>query len=82
MSTYDLSENAEFRSARVPGFFSVVALGFQASARRLEERRILARLSRLNSRLLKDMGLDPEAIYEAVDGTWDELPATQRFPRV
>lgn len=50
----------------VPAF--VVAL-----VRRRSERRALKRLSRLPERLVRDAGFDPDAVRDAVSGTWDEV---------
>lgn len=41
---------------------------------RYEMRRDLVHLSRLSPRLIRDAGLDPERIYAALDGSWDEVP--------
>lgn len=34
---------------------------------------MLAGLSRLPPHLIRDMGLDPARVYDAVEGTWDEV---------
>jgi hypothetical protein len=39
--------------------------------RRRRERRLLARLSRLSDRLIRDAGFDPELVRGAAVGTWD-----------
>ncbi len=39
---------------------------------RHRERQLIIALSRRNSRLLDDMGFDPEAIRKAVENSWDE----------
>jgi hypothetical protein len=44
-----------------------------ALVRRRGERRALARLSRLPDRLVRDAGFDPDAVRDAVSGTWDEV---------
>jgi uncharacterized protein YjiS (DUF1127 family) len=49
--------------------------------RRRQEHRALVNLSRLPPHLIRDMGFDPERIYDALDGTWDEL-GDPRFPKV
>jgi uncharacterized protein YjiS (DUF1127 family) len=44
-----------------------------------QERQVIVALSRLGPRLIRDMGFDPEQVYEALDGTWDEVdPANFR----
>ena len=40
--------------------------------RRRTERRALARVSRLSEHLMRDAGFDPEEIYDAVPGRWEE----------
>ncbi len=63
------------------GFLSSLRQVFRTVARRMEERRTIVRLSRYNPHLIRDMGLDPEAIYGALAGTWDEVHE-DRFPKV
>jgi uncharacterized protein YjiS (DUF1127 family) len=38
-------------------------------ARKVQERRTLHKLYQLDARLLRDMGFDPDAIYEAYEGS-------------
>ena len=38
-----------------------------------QKRRDLAKLARLDPRLVTDMGFDPAAIHEAVRNSWDEV---------
>ena len=40
---------------------------------RRRQRRLYARLSRLSPHLIRDMGIDPEDVRDAVAGTWDEI---------
>ena len=47
--------------------------GWQTFLRRREEHRRVAAISRLGPRLIRDMGLDPERIHEALEGTWEEV---------
>ena len=44
-----------------------------AYIRRRRERRLFAELSRLSPHLIRDAGFDPDAVYAAVAGTWDEI---------
>ena len=53
--------------------------GWQTFLRRREEHRRVAAISRLGPRLIRDMGLDPERIHEALEGTLGGGPAG-RFP--
>jgi uncharacterized protein YjiS (DUF1127 family) len=48
---------------------------------RRQERRLMARLSRLDPHVLADMGFDPADVYRALEESWDEV-AGPRFPRV
>ena len=40
---------------------------------RRRERRLMAQLSRLSPHMIRDIGLDPDEVYDAVAGTWDEV---------
>jgi uncharacterized protein YjiS (DUF1127 family) len=48
-------------------------VGWRAMRRYRRLHRDLVKLSRKPPRLLRDMGLDPEQVYQALDGTWDEV---------
>ncbi len=37
------------------------------------KRRLLARLPRLSEHLMRDIGLDPDEVYDAVPCRWDEV---------
>jgi uncharacterized protein YjiS (DUF1127 family) len=41
--------------------------------RNWQERRTLVRLSRLSPHLIRDMGFDPDCVYDALEGSWDEI---------
>lgn len=82
MTTYDLPETLDAASIRQRGLVTSVTLAVEAALRRRQERHLIAELSRRVPRLLDDMGLDPQAIYDAAEGTWDVLPASRRLPRV
>ncbi|WAJ28989.1 hypothetical protein [Antarcticirhabdus aurantiaca] len=47
---------------------------------RRRERRALVALARRDPRLLEDMGLDPETIYAALDGTTDAVGPAHLSP--
>ena len=47
--------------------------GWQAFARRRQERRAIVAISRLAPHVIRDMGFEPEEIYGALNGTWDEV---------
>ncbi len=48
-------------------------VGWHAMRRHREAHRALVALAQKPPRLLRDMGLDPERLYEALDGTADEV---------
>jgi hypothetical protein len=82
MATYDLyetlGENEPPRRIAAPGgVFAPLRAALWSYRRRLEEHRILIDLSRKDPRLLRDMGFDPEEIYDAVANAWDEARATR-----
>lgn len=54
-------------------FLGALGAGWQAFRQRRRERRDLVRISRLGPRIIRDIGLDPEEVYEALDGSWDEV---------
>jgi hypothetical protein len=58
---------------RVPNVLATVANGWAAFRRRRFERASIVRISRMDPHLIRDMGFEPEAIYAALDGTWEEL---------
>lgn len=61
------------------GFLGALEAGWRAMRRHRQERRALVSLSRQDPRLLRDMGFDPEEVYRALDGSWDEVdPANFR----
>ena len=62
---------------RAPSLRALLASWWAARA----QRRLIARLSRLSPRRLRDLGYNPADIYRAVEGTWDEVTA-DRFRRL
>ena len=55
-----------------PGIFIRLGQTARAVAHRFGDRRTVGRLSRLDARLIRDMGFEPDAIYGAVEGSWDD----------
>jgi uncharacterized protein YjiS (DUF1127 family) len=83
MATFDLFDNIHDgeRARRIPApasFFAPLVAAWQAYRRRFEERRIIVKLSRKDAHLLRDMGFEPDEIYDAVHSSWDEVPAARR----
>ena len=54
-------------------FVGALQAAWLAFAQRRRERRTLVALCRLSPHVIRDMGFDPERIYEALDGSWDEV---------
>lgn len=78
MSAIELREHAPIRVARYD-FLATLRAGWRAMLAHREERRIIVEVSRLPVHVIRDMGFDPERVYEALDGTWDEVdPANYR----
>jgi uncharacterized protein YjiS (DUF1127 family) len=82
MATFDLFDSIHHEPARrLPARTSVFAPFVEAwrtFRRRIEEHRVLVSLSRKNPRLLRDMGFEPDEIYDTVRNTWDEVPPARR----
>lgn len=76
---------ADFRERRVRyDYLGTLIAGWQAMREHRQQRRIVVALSRLGPHLIRDIGLDPELVYEVLDGTWDEIdPASlvRHLPR-
>jgi uncharacterized protein YjiS (DUF1127 family) len=84
MAIYDGISRTTYSRSRtsVAALLSVLARSFAAARERRREYHTVVELSRLDRRRLYDMGIDPEATYDAVEGTWNELPERPRFPIV
>lgn len=78
MTAIELSE--EFRQGRARyDILGTLIVGWRAMRRHRKERRLLITLSRLAPHVIRDIGLDPEQVYEALEGSWDEIdPANFR----
>jgi uncharacterized protein YjiS (DUF1127 family) len=73
MSTYDLFDTVSKTAAPERGIIDRLFSAIRRMIRRFEEHRTLVKLSRLDQRLIRDMGFDPAAIYGALEGSWDEV---------
>lgn len=63
-----------FRERRVRyDYFGAVRAAWRAFIAHRRTRRTLVTLSRLPEHVVRDMGLEPEHIYAALGGTWDEV---------
>lgn len=54
--------------AKRPSFFATLRKFWTNMARRRAERRTIVELSRLDAHLLRDMGIEPLDIYDALNG--------------
>lgn len=73
MLTIEVTDQEGDNSRRPGGIVAVIGV-WRKIRSRYEMRRDLVHLSRLSPRLIRDAGLDPERIYAALDGSWDEVP--------
>ncbi|MEX0955650.1 MAG: DUF1127 domain-containing protein [Rhizobiaceae bacterium] len=72
MTAIELSREFETKRIRYD-FFGALQAGWRAFVAHRRERSTVIALARLSPRMLRDMGIDPERVYEAVDGSWDEI---------
>lgn len=79
MTAIEFSEQF-FRDRVRYDLLGTLRAGWLAMRRHREERRTMVTLSRLPPHVIRDMGFDPELIYAALDGSWDEVDP-QRFRR-
>ena len=83
MATIDFIETAHQdeptrRISARTSLFAPLVEAFAAYRRRIEEHRIIVGLSRHDAHLLRDMGFEPDEIYDAVHDSWDEVPDARR----
>jgi uncharacterized protein YjiS (DUF1127 family) len=57
---------------------AAVVDGIRNAIARFRYRRTILSLSRLPPHLLRDMGFEPEAVYEAAEGDWRWIDASGR----
>jgi uncharacterized protein YjiS (DUF1127 family) len=86
MSVIDIHDtpaaiDASAAGLRVPDVSAALARLWRRTARRVEERRTLLRLSRLSPHVVRDMGFEPELIAEALEGSWDEVDLARYLRR-
>ncbi len=84
MSVIELRAHVPARAVRYD-FLATLRAGWRAMLAHREERRTIVKLSRLPVHVIRDMGFDPESVYEALDGSWDEVdpanPYRDHLPR-
>jgi hypothetical protein len=72
MATYDVCDT-EIRPMPAPaGLFAPLLPMWTRIQARIDERRAIHHLYRLDARVLRDMGFDPHAIYAAHEGAISE----------
>lgn len=76
MATLDVALKTRYEAANARVRYDLLGAlqaGWHAFLERRRERRLLVEISRLPPHMILDMGLDPELVYEALDGSWDEV---------
>jgi len=76
MTAIELSASFRERPIRYD-FLGTLIAGWQAMRRHRRERRELVALSRRAPHVIRDMGFDPEEVYAALNGSWDEIDPTR-----
>jgi uncharacterized protein YjiS (DUF1127 family) len=64
------------------GTFAAARAWWRELLRRRRQRRLFVRISRLPPHLMRDIGFAPEDVYDALEGSWDEvgISGPRRFP--
>jgi uncharacterized protein YjiS (DUF1127 family) len=73
MTSIALPDSFAERSTTSP--LAALKNGAREAIERMRFRRAIVKLSGVSPHLLRDMGFEPEAIYEAADGDWRRLDA-------
>ncbi|MBB2970329.1 hypothetical protein [Mesorhizobium sp. RMAD-H1] len=72
MTAIELSTRFRQKTDRYD-FLGTLIAGWTAMRHHRQERREFVALSRLAPHVIRDMGFDPEEIYAALNGSWDEV---------
>jgi hypothetical protein len=75
MSSIALFDTFAERTAHTTSPLAALKAGAREAVERIRFRRAIVKLSGVSPHLLRDMGFEPEAIYEAADGNWRRLDA-------
>lgn len=67
MTTFDINDSRAGTTIR-PARTSLIARWFAAWRRRREQRLTLAQLTHLDDHLLRDMGIEPQDVIDALEG--------------
>jgi hypothetical protein len=73
MTTIELNSTIRRQTSEHPNLLAVVREAFLAYVERRKWHRTVVRMSRLQPHLIRDLGFEPDAIYAAVEGGWDEV---------
>ena len=73
MTTFDICDSVPRQVPNRSGAFAGLLKAIRVWRDTMEEHRILVELSRRDPHLIRDMGFEPDAVYHAVDGSWDEV---------
>ena len=66
-----------------PSLYNALRAAWRAYAAVRRQRRVMFALSKKSPRVLRDMGFDPEAVYQFCGHNWDKLdPAIRDYYRV
>jgi hypothetical protein len=77
MTTIELNHANHSETTERQNLLVVLHDAFRAYVERRKWHRTVVRMSRLQPHLIRDMGFEPEAIYAAVEGGWDEVDVRQ-----
>ncbi|MCG8510814.1 MAG: hypothetical protein MI741_16445 [Rhodospirillales bacterium] len=72
MTALEFCDRLYARRARID-WLKALSNAWRAFLSRRRDRRTIVTLSRLDPRHIRDAGFDPDLIYEALDGSWDEV---------
>jgi uncharacterized protein YjiS (DUF1127 family) len=78
MATYDVCETNVREVPAATGLLAPLLRVWAHVKDRVEERRIVHQLYRLDAHVLRDMGFDPHAIYAAREGVIGEWKSRKR----
>jgi hypothetical protein len=75
MTSIALHDSFAERNTLTTSPLAALKNGAREAIERMRFRRAIVKLSGVSPHLLRDMGFEPEAIYEAADGDWRRLDA-------
>lgn len=75
MSSIALFDRLSERNPHTTSPLAALKTGVRGAIERARFRRAIVKLSGVSPHLLRDMGFEPEAVYEAAEGDWRRLDA-------